>query len=251
MMRRSPRPGAAMRATVLAAAMMLAPAAQASSFGVSPIRAEFGPSVKTAAITVSNDDAVPLSFQMRLFAWTQDAAGNDVYQLSTDLIYFPQIMTLAPGEKRLIRIGTKGEVGETERAYRLFIEELPPPADTPRTGTQVAVRLRFGVPLFVAGDQAAPAPLIRDAVLRGGELAVRVGNPGARHVKFESIGAHAAGVSLGESVAGYVLAGAERTFRLGLDPTRCAKSAKLEFALAGDGAKLRREMDVAPPMCRP
>src|SRR5690242_12939673 len=93
---------------LLAAACVVTPAELlAYAFGVSPIRLDFSASERSGAITVSNDDRVPVSFQMRLVRWSQDAKGEDVYEDNKDLIYFPRLMSVEPQEKRVIRVGTQ------------------------------------------------------------------------------------------------------------------------------------------------
>src|ERR1051325_10876733 len=77
----------------------------AAEFSVSPIRLPFERGARAAAVTVSNDDARPLRMQLRLMEWTQDAAGADVHRDSEELVYFPRMMTVPPGGKRLVRVG--------------------------------------------------------------------------------------------------------------------------------------------------
>ncbi len=142
----------------LAATFLAATAATAGSFGVSPIRVDLDRGTRTGLVTVTNDDTRKLSFRMKLFEWTQDEQGADRNAESSDLIFFPQIMTVEPGDKRVIRSGARaGEAGR-EKAYRLFIEELQDPGTAGAQGAQVAVLLRFGVPVFVAPPSGKPEP---------------------------------------------------------------------------------------------
>src|SRR5262245_55910672 len=95
---------------VLAAAVLYAMAtrpAKSAEFSVSPIRLEFEAGARSAAVTVANDDKRPLRMQLRLMEWTQDADGVDVYRESDELVYFPRLMSVEPGEKRLVRVGLK------------------------------------------------------------------------------------------------------------------------------------------------
>ena len=238
-------------AVTLAVSLCAAFTAQAGSFGVSPIRLDFDRSAKTGVIAVTNDDEARLTFQMRLMEWTQDAQGADQYAESSDLIFFPQLMVLEPKEKRIIRVGTKSPPSASERTYRLFIEEIPDAAEARAPGTQVAVKLRFGVPLFIAPLKAEIGGAITDAKLAKGEIQLTVKNSGNRHFRFEAVTAKAAGVALGEVSGWYLLAGAQRAYAIKLDKDACAKVAKLEIALSVEGLDLKQELGVAPALCRP
>ncbi len=223
----------------------------AGSFGVSPIRLDFDRSTKTGVLTVTNDDEARLSFQMKLMEWTQDAEGVDQYAESSDLIFFPQLMVLEPKEKRIIRVGTKSPSSTSERTYRLFIEEIPDAAEARAQGTQVAVKLRFGVPLFIAPLKAEIGGAITDAKLAKGEIQLTVKNSGNQHFRFEAITAKVANVALGEVSGWYLLAGAQRAYTIKLDKDACAKTAKLEIALSVEGLDLKQELGVTPVLCRP
>ena len=135
-------------------------AAYAGEFGVSPIRLDLDKSVSTGVIAVSNDGDTPLNFQARAMLWTQDAAGQDRYEDTQALVYFPRQFQIPPHEKRVVRIGYRSPALKLEQAYRLFIEEIPDAK--PRSNqTAVNVAARFGVPVPEAGKTggglAAPA----------------------------------------------------------------------------------------------
>lgn len=223
----------------------------AGSFGVSPIRLDFDRTAKTGVITVTNDDESRLSFQMKLMVWTQDAQGVDRYAESSDLIFFPLIMTLEPKEKRIIRVGTRSPPSVNERTYRLFIEEIPDAGEAKLQGTAVAVKLRFGVPLFIAPAIVDKRGSIADAKFGKGEVQVTVKNSGNQHFRFETITLKAAGTTVGEVAGWYLLAGAERSYTIKLDNAACVKASKLEIALSADGLELKREIDVVPVLCHP
>src|SRR5208283_2977550 len=126
----------------------------AGLFGISPIRLDLDRQSKTDSITISNDEAErKLDMQAKLFEWTQNEKGEDVYVESNDLVFFPRIFSIDPQDKRVMRVGLKVPATATEKAYRLFIEELPPPRDPEKTGTQVLFVLRFGVPIFIRPDK--------------------------------------------------------------------------------------------------
>ena len=224
----------------------------AGSFGVSPIRLDFDRSTKTGVITVTNDDEARLSFQMKLMEWTQDAQGADQYAESSDLIFFPQLMVLEPKEKRIIRVGTKSPPSASERTYRLFIEEIPDASEARAQGTQVAVKLRFGVPLFIAPLKAELSGAITDVKFVKGEIGqiqLMVKNSGNQHFRFETISAKAAGVVLGEVSGWYLLAGAQRAYTIKLEKNSSAKHCKLEIALSAEGLDLKQEVNLGSSAC--
>ena len=219
----------------------------AGSFGVSPIRLDFDRTTKTGVITVTNDDEARLSFQMKLMEWTQDAQGADQYAESSDLIFFPQLMVLEPKEKRIIRVGTKSPPSASERTYRLFIEEIPDASEARAQGTQVAVKLRFGVPLFIAPLKAELSGAITDAKSAKGEIQLMVKNSGNQHFRFETISAKAASVVLGEVSGWYLLAGAQRAYTIKLEKNSFAKLCKLEIALTAEGLDLKQDVNLGCP----
>ena len=95
----------------------------AGEFSINPIRLELGAVAKSGVIGVRNEGKTKLSFQLQSMEWTQDVTGKDLYADSSDLIFFPKIMSVDPGEEGLIRVGTKNSAVPSERTYRLFIEE--------------------------------------------------------------------------------------------------------------------------------
>lgn len=221
--------------------------ATAAEFAVTPIRAEFKPGAMSETITVTNHANARLRVAVKLMAWTQDAQGKDVYSDSSDLIYFPRQMELAPESKRLVRIGVKGPAGAVERAYRLFIEEEPDPTPTGRS--QVALYFRFGVPVFQAPAVPRPDLQLLDLVLRKGKLYVPVRNAGNQHVRLETIKV-SDGAGHAQEVAGwYSLAGTERTYVVDIPEAVCRNASSLSLTAEGPGVRLERKIDVTAAGC--
>lgn len=231
--------------------LLLASPAQAGNFGVTPIRLDLNAASKTGAITVSNDDAEPLTFQIALMEWTQGPDGKDRYAPSSDLVFFPRVMTVEGKTKRLIRVGLKSPAQDRERTYRLFIEETPKAGQDPGKGTAIQVKLRFGVPIFLTPQKPELTAEIVQAQVHRGVASLRVRNTGNRHYRFESLVARSGSRSLGESQGWYLLPGVEREFSVELDAAVCADTGKVEMALlGGDGLDLKRELPVTPAQCR-
>jgi fimbrial chaperone protein len=228
-------------------------AAQAGDFGVSPIRIDLDSATKSALITITNDDERPLAFQVRAMQWTQDADGADRYSDTADLVYFPQQLKIAPKESRAVRVGYKVPALQSEKAYRLFIEELADAAREPsRTG--VAITLRFGVPVFLrpAADGLAGQVQVSAA---GGNAVVRVHNTGNVHFRIASVrllGQGAQGETVFEqSLDGwYLLSGAERAYRFALPAATCARVRVLRVEAPTEKLPLHAERVLDPGNCR-
>ena len=236
---------------VFALAALLPAAAHAGAFGVSPIRLDFDRNTRTGLVTVANDDERRLYFQLKLYVWTQTPEGEDQYAESADLVFFPQIMTVEPKERRLVRVGVKGAPAGPERAYRLFIEEMPDPGDTLTGGAQIAVRLRFGVPIFVApAEKAAPLPEIVAADAAKGAVLVRIRNTGDRQIRFEEVVARSGDRTVGKAAGWYVFPGATRTFSIPIDKEGCPSGGDIEVRATGEGKDVRKALPASPLLCQ-
>ena len=222
--------------------MLLSSPALAGSFGVSPIRIDLSRATRTAVVEVTNDDQSRLSFQAKLVEWTQDAEGEDVYLPSSDLVFFPPLFTVNPGEKRIVRMGTKAGAapGELERSYRLYIEELPPPAEA-GAGAQLRIALRFGLPVFVAPATPARKLVMEDVRIHPGRLTLRLRSTGNQSSKLETIRLRNATETLGEGQGWYVLADRAREFDVKVDPAKCPLSGPLELEALAQGVVLARQ----------
>ena len=243
-----------MRAPVVAACLVLAglsPALWAYAFGVSPIRVDLGPGARSGAINVSNDDRIALSFQMKLLRWTQNEKGEDVYEESKDLVYFPRLMSVEPGKKRVIRVGTQSAPGPDEAAYRLAIEEITPLApDQQAKGPGVAVRMRFAVPVFVAPLAPAVKAAVEKLSVTAGEVRFVLANTGNQHVRVETAALWRGERALREVPGWYVLAGARRAFGIPIPEQECGKPGALTLVIKGEGLDLKQEVADAA-RCRP
>ena len=238
------------RALAGAALALAAGHALAYAFGVSPIRLDLGPEARSGAISVSNDDQIPLSFQMKLLLWTQNDKGEDVYEDSKDLVYFPRLMSVEPRQKRVIRVGTQAPPGPTEVAYRLAIEEMTP-LEKGAGGPAVAVRMRFAVPIFVAPLAPAIKTDVENLSVTAGEVRFVLANTGNQHIRVEAAKLLRGEKALAEVPGWYILAGARRKFAVPLPAAECAKPGPLTLAIKGEGIDLKREVTVDAGHCRP
>jgi len=235
---------------VLAAASF---AARAGNFGVSPIRLDLDKNTRTGVITVSNDGDAPLDFLARAVLWTQDAAGQDHYDETQALVYFPRQFSVPPHEKRVVRIGYRSPALKTEQAYRLFVEEIPDSKQRSKQ-TSVTVAVRFGVPIFVRPPAGEVEAKIGGLAVEGGRARATARNAGTLHfriaqVRFRALGADGA-VKWEQAVQGwYLLPGAQREYAVKLPGEACRAARELRVDLLGDKLDATSEVPLKPELC--
>ena len=227
----------------------------AGEFSVNPIRLELGAIAKSGVIGVRNEGKTKLSFQLQSMEWTQDVTGKDLYADSSDLIFFPKIMSVDPGEEGLIRVGTKNSAVPSERTYRLFIEELPGVAKTPDgASAQINVLIRFGAPIFVTPIKPQDSLDIEGFELAKGVLTLSAKNTGNRHQVVEGIylkGSDARGNEIYALTLAdrYLLAGTSKTYKTTIAADQCSKIASLSVDFKTDKGSVPRKLDITRAMC--
>lgn len=157
--------------------------AWASTFQVSPVSVTLTPDKPVASLTVRNVGAGPVVVQMQLVSWSK-ADGTDKYAPTSDMLATPPIFTLAPNGSQVIRVGfRRPPVGQSERAYRLFLQEIPPPLKPDFKGMRLA--LRISLPVFVQPVAAIAPQLHWQAMPAGqGQIRISVSNTGLAHIKL-------------------------------------------------------------------
>lgn len=187
------------------------PARAGAMLSVAPVLLEFGPRDASEVVTVNNPGNEAMNIQVRLFAW-RNVDGEEQYTPSEDIGFSPAQFAVAPGGRQILRLVLRTPPGPAERAYRLFVDQLPEDAETGR----VALPVRMLLPVFVAPETRAvgPAPPLAwsGVVDRKARVAtLTVVNGGARRVKLMTLTYEAEGRAwtLAEGLAGYVLAGGD------------------------------------------
>jgi len=216
--------------------------ALAGSFMVTPVRATLTAKQPVAALTVRNESQEATVVQVEVLAWIQ-REGNDLYIATRDILATPPIFTVAPGASQLVRIGLRREAEPNrELAYRVFLQEVPPPAKSDFRGLRVA--LRMGIPVFVLPPTSV-APLLqwRAAAAQGGGLSLSLRNDGSAHVQFTDLRLvlPAGGELAREQMSTYVLPGQGREWRFsGSAPA----GASLRLSARTDGGDVETELKV-------
>lgn len=185
----------------------------AGGFSVSPIRLEMQAGARAISLRLGNGADRTKTVQVEAMRWTQ-VDGEDRYEPAPELVINPPLFRIAAGAHQVVRAGFRGgggaPDGDVERAYRLYLQELPD-GDEPQA-SQLRLLLRIGVPLFVLPREPVQASA-RWSLARGadGVMRIELRNDGGRRLRIDTLelagGAPIAGLS-------YVLPGQVRRWPL-------------------------------------
>lgn len=155
----------------------------ASTFQVNPVTVALTADKPVAALTVRNVGAEPTVIQLQVMSWSQ-RDGADKYAPTSDLLATPPIFTLPANGSQVVRVGFRRPPdGQGEHAYRMFLQEIPPPLKPDFKGLRVA--LRISLPVFVQPATSIAPQLHWQALPAGpGLVRIRVSNDGLAHAKL-------------------------------------------------------------------
>ena len=241
---------------LLCLALGQAGAGWASTFTVNPVQVYLTPKGRSVLLTLRNVSAESLRFQLDVFGWEQNSHGEMELQPTRDIVFFPALLTLGPGEERIIRVGAATPAGAAEKTYRIFVEELPPSSAAALPPGHVRVLTKVGIPIFVEPTKSTSSGRIQDAALRAGQLSFAVRNTGTVHFVVQSIkliGYGAAGerVLEGALEGWYVLPGGTRRYDLSLPAADCPRIRALGIEVQTTGANLSERIEASAGACAP
>lgn len=243
--------------------------ASASSFTVTPIRVLLGKGTTSALLNVRNDSTDPIRFQISLKAWNLSPSGDMQLSDTNDLVYFPTIMELKPGEQRNVRIGSSFKAPvNTERSYRIYFEELPPPdvakTDTNATGASVKVLTKMGVPIFIQPPNPVLKADISGVVVEGGKVKFDIRNVGnsfflLTRASVTGMGKASSAPTFEKQQDGwYLLAGGLRHFEFDVPKDACATTDQIKVGVTtsltdskGTPISLEEQIPMTPAACAP
>ena len=189
--------------------------ATASAVVIWPIDPTIKAGEQATALWLENKGDTAVTMQVRTFAWSQ-RSGDEALDSQDAIVASPPIARIEPGARQLIRIIRRTSGSAPESAYRLIVDELPPP---PPDGSQqpqarLAVQMRYSVPLFTYTEaQAQPAQLIAKVQTTVNGRSLTLTNTGSTHARLTDLrlvsGTQQTVVRSG--LAGYVLPGATIT----------------------------------------
>ncbi|HZM59820.1 MAG TPA: fimbria/pilus periplasmic chaperone [Vicinamibacterales bacterium] len=214
-------------AIVSAAVAMLggggASLASAATFTVDPTQIFLRNRTGSVLLTLHNQSADSLSFQLSVFAWTQSSTGEMQLQPTQDIVFFPPLLTLKPSETRRVRVGTATTFDAKEKSYRIFVEELPP-TDAPKG---VRVLTKMGIPIFLRPVKEVATASLTDLRQQNGQLKFTLSNEGTVHFVPRNIkvrGLAGSKTAFERELEGwYLLAGGRRDFETALPKDACAQ----------------------------
>jgi fimbrial chaperone protein len=177
--------------------------------------------------------------------WDEDAKAGMKLSPTEDVVVFPTLLQLKPGETKSLRVGPAVPFGPIEKTYRVFIEEMPAP-QKPQTRATVRVLTRIGIPVFLA-----PVKAFEDRRLSAIEVgktgaSVDVENTGNVHFRVETVrleGFGDGGARLFEKQAQgwYILAAGHKRYDLEIPRNGCAQVRKLVVSVKTDGEQVQQQ----------
>lgn len=158
----------------------------AGSFSISPVRLTLSQQSGSEVITVRNDGSETTVVQIEVVKWSQDS-NQDHFTPTRELLATPPIFTIPAGDSQIIRVGLRHPSAEpVEQAYRMFLQEVPPPPQPGSQGLQMA--LRISMPVFITPAHAI-APKLQWQATRGSDnnIQLSVNNIGDAHTHLTAL----------------------------------------------------------------
>ena len=224
-----------------------------ANFSLNPIRVYFDGSSKTNILSITNNSDENISVQLRAYAWSQNEKGENIYDLTKDIVFFPKIANIKKGEKKIVRLGTRVPQGRQEKTYRLYIEEIPNPKKSDNTAVNIVMKI--GVPIFLAPVTVEPKGLVEGMNLDEGSLHAKLINAGNVHFIMRAInvsGRNDAGEEIfREKIGGrYLHSGNSKDITMNIPQESCVNMKTLDLEMNTDKLTLREKIDVTREMCR-
>lgn len=208
-----------------------------SGLQVSPIGLHLGAAEQAQALWLTNTGSDVLHAQVRVFRWTQ-ASGKDVLEASKDLVVSPPMVTIAPGDRQLVRVirQVAPPTDGNESAYRVVVDELPV-GGADKGGLKFV--LRYSVPVFLApaGDPTVHAALEADIATTSDGAALRVRNSGSGHAQVADVSqrdGNGKDTPLLSGLVGYALPGSTMSWPL---PSEARPGGALRARINGEASE--------------
>lgn len=226
----------------------------AGSFKAVPVKLFFDAGSRTSVLRITNQGDEKATVQLDAKEWSQDEKGQDIYEETKDIVFFPKIADIEKGEEKIVRIGYQGQkVLLQEKTYRLFLQELP----VTRPG-EMALKfaLRLGIPIFINPQKEVTGWAINGVTLSEENFTVKVKNSGNIHFivgKIKAVGLDGSGKEVfSRDINGwYTLAGVSKPFSMAVSHDECMNIRAINVAVEVDNTKNEARLDVDNTMCIP
>ena len=229
--------------------------ALAGTFQVNPIRIYLSQRSSSQLLSVKNDSAERIRFQVNAFAWDQASDGEMILTPTEDVIFYPNLLTAEPNEERKIRIGVGANTafGASEKSYRIFVEELPSAEKQERSGVRILTKM--GIPVFVQPAKLNPLGKINNLNFTKGRFSFTLSNSGNSHFFPRTVavlGKNARGevVLNGQLQPWYILAGGTREYSVKLQGKDCPQIQELNVEIQLDDKKLAETISMPRNFCQ-
>lgn len=217
----------------------------AAGLQISPISLSVPADRKATEIWLRNNGQDVVHAQVRVYRWSQ-AQGEDVLTPDNALIASPPMVEIPAGKQqlvRLVRVGLLAKPAAVERSYRLLVDELPVQHQE-TSETSLRFVFRYSVPVFIAGTAEQKPELDWQVEISAGRAWLVVRNTGTRHAQLADIAfapPHGTAMVVLPGLAGYVLPGQYRRFKLSLPPSAFARGGV--FSGRANGAEVSTRIE--------
>ncbi|MGR8999101.1 MAG: fimbrial biogenesis chaperone [Gammaproteobacteria bacterium] len=167
----------------------------AAKLAVSPVQLILYPNAKTGVVNLINKGEKPVHLQIYAKTWDMDENGKFIQAETGEFIFYPKILTIEPNKQGVIRVGYSGEFPESEKPFRVIIEEIPEiiKAEPEKNKTKFGVTsaLRLSMPLYVVPVNNIPPVQVKLEQLKTDQNILRVGvkNLTVYHVDLKKVSA--------------------------------------------------------------
>jgi fimbrial chaperone protein len=203
-------------------------------------------------LKVINNGTEEVSVQITAFKWSQDEMGEDQYEPTNDVIFFPKMVTIEKGKERIIRVGFRGgKINVKEETYRLFVEEIPGMAKSEES--KLVFALKFGIPIFITPDKQLKE-VVENVEVSEGVVSLTIINKGNIHFVAEMIrirGVDKEGNELyKKEIRGwYNLHGISRIYKISLSEKECPDTALLHLNIESKDKPSEHTVKISENSC--
>jgi fimbrial chaperone protein len=238
---------------LLSLGLVIAEKAGASNFRVSPVKVAFSANVSSQVLTVRNDSNDTLRFQLHAYTWQQNAKGEMQLAPTEEIVAFPGLFTLKPGEERLVRVGTLTPVSAIEKTYRIFVEELPPEAK-PQQPNAIRILTRVGIPIFLQPTKQVVEGKLENIAVSQNQINFQVKNTGnvhfvAQKIRVKGLGAADKSVFDRQRDGWYILAGTSQVYDLKLSQQECSQTRTLVIEIKTNNQVFTEKREMPKGAC--